>query len=850
MIIFQKKIKNQLINKEMIWYIQNGKEFIQDIVYEISWKESTDIKTLENENVSIKIDYYFFYREIHCKKLKQVRKEKVKDLFIVRKNSHLMFKKNYYRITKQNIIIKQNVQDKPIYDLINYFKQVKTEYEFDLYICFDLETCAKENDKHFCYLGYFKIYKKDIFLEDKLIVYDGEDFNFLFKFGIFFGEILDKYVYNEELRHFHICLFGFNSFRFDNHFIYDFFIKNNYDCQYLERFGKTTKSIFKHNFLSVHLCDLIIWLPECSLSKALEEYECDHKDDLNIVIFNDFFKEKNYDWEYMTKVDKKEFEKCFKISNSFKFKKMVELKGYVKNNKYNLWQAVIDYCKQDVDASFQLFQKISTSFNVACENFNFLPSKEILYYISPSHVSGHILNYNLNNQTKKIFFIHEDWFEFLKSTYFGGRVDFGFIGEFNFDEIFYEDVTSMYSLAMTAYYPVVYSKEDILIDANVDYLQQLVNQNKCFDILFVAECKIELPENLTNLCSFGPIPYRDRESNKLYFPNKECDSRILNSIQIATLLLSKYKITILNNNLNTIFLKKDLIFKDLVLNIGKLKTEAKLTNKALGKLYKLFLNSFYGKLAQKTDTKQYFFNGKISLRYDEKNFKKSNVHYASFVASYANWILFSTFYKIQKPYIDMNVPIEARCGSLLYCDTDSIVFTDNFRTMNSFFNHSDELGYFDIEKMDFYTTWKRKYSNCKSLIVLGKKSYFVLDENKKFLDVKLKGIHTTQFAQFLYPRVKEIIHNYFNNITISNISFSGLLRKSSTINCVSNTSSFFIKEIYNTDLKKTLSVNVPKYKKKINFDSTINEKVLTLNLNFINQNYYNDIIKHYLVFYC
>jgi hypothetical protein len=767
------------------------------------------------------IDYGFFRKRIFCRELKS-KSRKLAPVFIACRGLSFEYNGKFYGILKERVLLPIN-EDEP-YNLKDFRNSLKEDVKrkiFHLHICYDIETCANnDNKKHELYLAFFLVFNeakekinfKSIVNGEYLISItdDFDDFTLLFRRFIndVRSYLATQNIEGEQLVNF----FGFNTFRFDNHFIYKFFSEERFDIQYNERFGKTTQATLKFNNFVVEMHDLIGWLPEFTLKEALEAYECVSKDELNIVSFNSMFKD-NKDIRYWSACTDKEFFSCFDKINIVK--KMSLSKAYKHSNGFNLWQCVVDYCKQDVYSSVELFEKLQSSFSFIYKDYqHVLSSPSIFGYISPPQISGIIMESFMSAHTKRIQFKDEQWFEFIRETYYGGRVDYGFIGEFyNKEKIMCMDVTSMYPLAMTAKYPVVNDNKDFIINPSVKHLQLLVDQDKCFDFLFIAACKLTMPYDKTKLCSFAPIPGRD-DDGKLNFINRDYEFKVLNSIHVATAKLSGYSVEILPSKYNTVFLKNDKIFKDLVEEFGAKKTEAKEDNKALAKLYKLFMNSWQGKLAQKVHCKykEYSTTKRRNIIYDEEDIGKSKVYYASFITAYANWILFSTFYAIQKPFIDLKIPIEERTGSLLYCDTDSIFFTFYKDIPCVEFNSTESLGYYNDEQKNFFVTWKRKMEKCNSMLIFGKKSYFCFcrDDNNKVIsiDIKLKGIHTKEMAQFTFSTMKEILNDEMKTIT-----FKGLTRKSTKINeeenlTFNNNNYFISKQIFEDTLKKTLKVNI------------------------------------------
>lgn len=816
MVVNKKKIVTKIKSKDT-WEVTKDKKFrLGENEYQISLHPEF---SAGNYDKTFLIDYGAFRRRIYCKKCKKTKN--VGLLFIACRGLKVSYNGEYYTILKERILLPVSQDDK-YFKLENFLDKKKKEFaNYDAQICYDIETCDNDFGKHELYLAFFLVFDSGYnMIQEQLIEYENDFFDFEHSFNAFIKDVIRKIAEDKIAKGLlplvKINIFGFNTFRFDNHFIYDYFSKQKYDIQYHERFGKTIVATMTFNNVTIELNDLVGWLPEFTLKDALKAYECISKDELNIVLFNEQFK-KIRDINYWKACTQNEFYGCFEGLNIVQ--KMSLSKKYKKDNKFNLWQAVVDYCKQDVYSTFDIYKKIQMAFsNIHAEFHEVLFSPDIFAYISPSHASGIIMTSYLDSQTKRIKFTNKDWFDFIKETYYGGRVDFGFVGEhFNEKKITCMDVTSMYPLAMTAKYPITQKSKDVMIGSNHEIIQKIVDMDRCFDILFIAACKLTMPEDKTKLCSFPPLPGRDGDG-KLNFINRDYDCKVLNSIHIATAKLSGYTITILDHKYNTVFGKAGTIFEKMVKDFGEKKTAAKDDNKALAKLYKLLMNSWQGKLAQKTLCKYWKYDSakQTNFIFEEDNIGASKVYYASFITAYANYILFSTFYQIQQPYIELKIPIEERLGSLIYCDTDSIFFTFYNDTPNFIFNQTESLGYFDVDKKEFIVTWKQKMHNCNAMIIFGKKSYYCFhrDQNGKNIpiDIHLKGIHMKQMAQFTYDVMMDIIKDNAKTIT-----FNGLTRKTTQkiTNFNSNNNNFITKEIYSSVLKKTLKVNIPPSKKLI-----------------------------------
>jgi len=869
-LIFDKKLLNvnvtsvegPLKNADNKWIMKwSREEQTNEAVIKILSKQKIQ------ERYIIELDYGLFLREISCVKT-GLKQEKLVDVFIAAPGNCFLIGDVAYRVSKHT------VKEKAVYDAndkIQLFKlrdfkskAIKPQ-KFNSYLCYDVETCADKNNEHKVYLAYVNRYNENFeFQESRRFCFDKkydttfydddakfEFYDFTWDFGAWIRDTyIDKVDFENGVEHV-VCLFGFNNARFDNHFIYDYFV-NTFDMQYNERFGKVTAAIFKYNHVNIYLNDLVSWLPEKGLNDALEEYECGAKDDIAIVTFNNLFKDKGYSIEQVRNATLTEFDSCIKKEVSFLSKRKLRSKYKNENDTYNLFQAVDDYCLQDVNATWLLYTKIQENFKkmIACFESSEMFSENIYNYISPSHASGVLLNNHLGKTGYRLSFTNESFFNFVNDSFFGGRVDFGCIGEYLVDDkIACLDVTSMYSLAMTANFPIIEVAEDVQISclaemSHVEFahlIQQKVDHGNCLKQLWIARCEITLPEDKTKLCSFGPLP--ERYNGKLEFPNKTFESKIITSVHAYTAMLCGYTIRILPDPYNLYFKKSAPCLKDLVMEIIRLKAEAKEDNKALGKLLKLFANSFHGKLAQKVIAKYHetrrYVNKTINNRFESMTISQSRIYLATFVTSFANLILMQAFLTIEGNYIQDKISVEDRAGTLLYCDTDSIFFRLKDEQILTKFTISESLGSFNPETNTFDSTWSRKYNRANGIMIMGKKSYFVMEtKNDKvtMLDLKLKGVHRGEMEQFTRQVVVDKIIKPFvagfdsqgisierktlkrkllqpTNVVEDNdgeqISFVGLERRANVFHSYEgNSSQSFVKSIYETILKKTLRVNV------------------------------------------
>jgi DNA polymerase type B, organellar and viral len=667
-----------------------------------------------------------------------------------------------------------------------------------------------------------------------------------------------------------IRLIGFNNMKFDNHMILDALrgMPNVYVQSNL-RNGKTTSLEISVGRMrtKIYVSDLMNWIPDKSLSEACDDFEIVNKKlNVDIVAFNNYILQKQVVPFKILFTDIGQFLK----DNSFA--KKMELKKttfFVQAKYFNLVDYIIEYCKYDCLACVELYNKIQCTFCTIRDVISKTHSVETNFnlftnYISPSQFAGELFRqFAYIEEQKKISICCNEFGEFITRSYFGGRCDFGLVGTYNFQtHAKYFDVTSEYPMVMNGLYPYILSEEDIIVGDMIDIrryqlvideithararaLEERTLQDftiyKKLDTQFqgIFMCNIYPPEDSTNLITFSPIPTRPAlKQDSLLYINVEQKNRVLNTAHFKALILTGYRIELLEHEYNIVFTRVGYTFKALMQCLGKLKTEYRESNKTAAKLLKMLMNSIAGKLAQKPIDVLVHYSGHRSQDGDlmstnnksvVENWKNSFHYLATFVTQQANFVLYSTMYKLQLHYIYNKVDQSERTGALIYVDTDSILFDPNLCDMTYYkFVCSEELGDWNEEENEFNATWKEKYSNqIDRVVVFGKKAYLYYSKNSLVL-TKLKGIHNAQMRLFTSP---EIINEIFK-CSSKQMKFEGLVRKQTTLpgyyinsrqkhsnNCVD-----IIKHISASHIKKTLAVSSKFFEQK-----TTNKNVLTKN---------------------
>lgn len=701
-----------------------------------------------------------------------------------------------------------------------------------------------------------------------------------------------------------IRLVGFNNYRFDDNFIIDALRKRPEISMYLNsRFGKSTQEVFWYKGIRIEICDMVTWCPDMSLKQATEDYELTtQKMDVNIVEYNNACKRKG---EFITRDTIANASKIMtgqpmRIMLFLRQKYMVE--GVV--DVWKLIQDYCRVDVEVVIQLYLKIRETYDTLRLRVNELSptrHLQHKDFMFYWSVPQLANDInMCLNFGQPGTGIMECCSGLGQFIGQSYFGGRVWMSCIGEYISSSeggLEYQDVTSEYALAMTGWYPFIprshtkgakrclvkscnedeekykvpyWEYKEIEINPEIQTLQDIIDtiyherarrkaDRSLFDfeymrvldsIKFIVRCNVYAPEE-GDLIMYGPIPMKRYINNlsigELFFSNKDQPNRILNSVHIRTLLMAGWRVEVLQDEYNILFHQQCKVFNQFIEIIGSDKTKAREDgNKTLGKLLKRVLTSLYGKQAQRVDNKLHTQTlkdnrlGNFDVRVE--NWGKSRVYHATFICAYANDILFTTMYKLCSRYVYLDRPLSDKTGLILYADTDSIVFDPDLCEKYEF-TQGEDIGVYDDVANEFKITWKRKYTekHIASGLFIAKKVYMMLDSNKKFICVKIKGVHSGQMNQFTYPILKNIIHSKHGN----QITFETLTRTKEPIKPDDfNSPNDFIRSIKEAMQKKTLSVM------KENFESikSTNEIVIKNNKQQLDKEILNETTNHHLEF--
>lgn len=590
--------------------------------------------------------------------------------------------------------------------------------------------------------------------------------------------------YNIDLKYDEINMYiiGFNNSKFDDNFIVKQFF--NLYKKYLifdKRFSKVTTREFKVGNVTWRFDDIIKFLPDVTLKRACEQYNINNvKIDFDIIKYG---------------------KDCVQLSQLIDHCFMKDYCSEPPSFINNCLELVEYYCKRDVLATCELFLKISSALRqVNCDLKNqdvILRHENFFDYISCAQLAFNIFKqfYRRDSPNPRFFkFNHDSQNQFILKSCFGGRVNFAIIGEYeSAKKIRYFDVTSEYPLAMTAYYPsasgdVIFNPDIQKLNSTISKIMKLRKDNWDKGELFATDiyenlfwgiflCDCFPPDDESQLIAFSPCVIKN-VGFKNSFSNGVHKNIVINSIHIKTFIFAGWSVEIKPCPHNILFTETEQVFLSFIDNVGKMKTAARHTNKAYAKLLKLFLNSVSGKLAQKPTSDYCIARGTsenlYQYSYSLEDYSSSLHYLSSFVTGHANWILFSAAYKLHKYHFLNKTSLAEKCGLLLYCDTDSIVFDEALTSddLIADMKIGEEIGRWDQNRQDFEVTWKEKHpGEIKAMTVLARKSYVLYDEHFNLIDTKLKGIHTSQQSRFDRNIINKIVYGEAYTFT-----FKGLKR--------------------------------------------------------------------------
>jgi len=580
-------------------------------------------------------------------------------------------------------------------------------------ICYDCETVQRPNSlKHECYLlacktvfnspfQYYDENDNEVMPTEECIIFKNYDFEDKKAVGLQFASYVQN-VANRLKATTDIRIFGYNNDKFDNNFIIEEFIQLGYNMTFSHRNGRLTSGSFTcfqsklFNF-KIFFSDLRKWIPDMSLAQACDDYDVTPKklDIVDIVSFNktilttvpNIVDEDNFKVALKVKsgmkwiMAKKKYSKTISDEPCVYMTKQTDEEGiveYIKHEGYDVRRLIEDYCVLDVQSTFALFIEVKKSvasfYEYIKEHYEIdLPSNNFMRYISAPEMSGKLLLNFLSKDNQFVLkFKDAQMAKAIYSTYFGGRVNYGCLGEYNaVGRIRYMDVTSEYPLVMTGYFPSFISQvidDNIKVGYEVDLVElqilldeirsgvQNMIKTKTFDwtiftsldrVSFFCHAYVKPPADSPIVSQYAPIPSRLVDSQNIQYQHTEHKDRFINNIQCKNLILAGYNIRLKKNSQNIRFLHTTRLFNGFIGQMGSMKAKAKEdNNKSLAKLIKLLMNSIAGKLAQKPVHTISVYSVENALRkretFEEEAWGSSLHYLASTVTAHANWLIYST----------------------------------------------------------------------------------------------------------------------------------------------------------------------------------------------------------------
>ncbi|MEM4067161.1 MAG: DNA polymerase [Candidatus Micrarchaeaceae archaeon] len=407
-----------------------------------------------------------------------------------------------------------------------------------------------------------------------------------------------------------------------------------------------------------------------------------------------------------------------------------------------------EYCKNDViilERALEWFfefvksqgvKRYSKYLTIASLSFKVISKKSFLNF--SIHKSR---NKKVLNPFRNLFLL----------SYYGARTE-AFYSGFYQGQIFTYDFNSLYPSVLNQAYPdqFLFAKKNLTDDE----LKNILISN--YEGLGYFE--IDAPKGVfgfynenNNFIDIGLLPYRDQKQNKLIFPiGKYYGWYNLNEIRFA--ITHGYKIRAI-----TLYVFSRQYYYD-VYDVIKQFYELRKKDKQNSYLYKLMINSFYGKFGERNRSEKYILDQNVEFdneKYDyyveldnndqikyiiQKDKKAKLTNHTDFsIASYiASWGRIKLLEKFEQ-VIQNN-------GKIFYCDTDSI-FT------NIKLNTSDKIGEIKLE------------NEGDAINIIGQKSYSIFKDNKEIIK-KRKGI--PNMANIVDKNDNQEIYEYEHIVQLKN----------------------------------------------------------------------------------
>ena len=861
-------LSTQIINNQEYFFV-GGEEFCRDtLTYKFEenigkFNKKTNQFDLISNQCKVEIKYKFFIKYLYVQKVKDKKKDIIYNIFEVERNKRFNHNGDTY-IVKRIRVQALGYISKPPFQLLNFIKAQKEQYLLlDPILCYDVETCVFKDNIHQPYMLAWSFSKNFSFLtsytENGFLRHDNINVD-KSTIGEQFVQLIEDLMRRCEIKS--LIIFGYNNHNFDDHFILNEFRAKRYYINKTERNGKVSTLKMYKNDMIIEIKDLIKWLPDVTLKEACLTFNTlVLKGDCQVVIYNDMCNEAR---NLIYRCNEEVFFKIANAKNFIEKNKLKKSKYFDSTTKtYNVYDYVLDYCINDVNATLSLYFHLNAAFlkikTYFFDNYNcILPHNNILRYISPAFVTSLLYKQIFNNQKmKRIVFNEFEYIDSITKAYFGGIVNFGCLGEYNSPSIVCQDVKAMYPLCMQNKYPAIYSREDFsiggeinlpLIQCQIDNIidaRDKAKQEKTLfnyewviplnDIKGIFYCDLIEPKETDKIC-IAPFPYRYLNADKLIYNYTSKSNVVVCTSDMKSLILCGFKIKLLFHEHNMLFHNNEHIFEMILKPLDSLKVIAKEdSNNAIKKLMKLFMNSLSGKLGQHIVHKiKYSVNSHHMIEADRQNIFSSLHYLACFVTGEARYVLFRTIYNLHADHIYNETLLSARVGIFILCDTDSVMYDSHLASPVNFIQHN-EMGHWDYEKNDYIVHWSQKsFGKMTGVFVLGRKSYVPINK-KTILSRTLKGIRRDQMELIDYDDLKKVCSDIPKVL-----HFSALSKE---IN-VDGNFKLLTKTLFETTIKKTLTIAKPDFI----VDNITNEYIITNNHDNLNQTIYKENILNFLKF--
>lgn len=346
---------------------------------------------------------------------------------------------------------------------------------------------------------------------------------------------------------------------------------------------------------------------------------------------------------------------------------------------------------------------------------------------------------------KDIFYQpQEKYLKFLFNGYYGGRCEV--IKRGLIKNLKYYDFNSLYPSVMINEYPM---------PNNFKY-SNFIKLNTIMEYEGVVKIKIKAPD-----LYIPYLPLRTEKPNiKLLFP-KGIFTGYYSFFEIRKAIELGYKIIKFYDGI--IYFKKFMPFKEYIEQLYKERLKNQINNSSMELINKLFMNSLYGKFAQKIEYKEIIVHeSKVDIKminasdnvFRSGNFFIFKKRYDK-IPAFVNPIfsIYTTAYARDKLY---NILIK-NPNSVYYYDTDSIISNKDFETSHNLGDLKLEYNIKEgiLVKPKMYII--NETARCKGIGFLNKKEFNELIKNKKFIINKFVKFKECNRRNLYYNQKLEVL---------------------------------------------------------------------------------------------